>query len=256
MKANTILLPFLAFVIFSCKNHNQENPQTWHTKQKAIANEVHNQLLGIEKEQGWQLLFDGKTLNGWHLYNKPDSTKFSAWKVQDGMLFCNASDESKIHGDLISDTEFTNYELYFEWRIPDRGNSGVFINVLEKPEIPNTYQTGPEYQLLGAGHMDYGVPTKSPGCLYGFLPLQNVAEVKPLGQWNTSRIVQQDGKVEFYLNGILTAKENFSSPEWRAKIAASGFAGQSGYGRATQGKIALQNWYFEVWFRNIKLKEL
>ena len=72
-----------------------ENP-TWRTKKWVTENQVHNTLLDIEKEQGWTLLFDGKTLEGWHLYNKPDSTALSAWEVQDGTLFCNATDENKV----------------------------------------------------------------------------------------------------------------------------------------------------------------
>ncbi|UWX56502.1 DUF1080 domain-containing protein [Maribacter litopenaei] len=148
---NRITLPFLSFIlllIFSCKQQEKEKFKIERSKELAIKNKVHNQLLDIEKEQGWKLLFDGETLNGWHLYNKPDSTGYSAWEVKDGTIYCNATDESKVFGDLVTDTEFENYELEFEWQMGLRGNGGVFVNVQESPEYAATYETGSEYQLL------------------------------------------------------------------------------------------------------------
>ncbi|UII75830.1 DUF1080 domain-containing protein [Flagellimonas sp. HMM57] len=221
-----------------------------------MENQVHNELLGIEKEQGWALLFDGKTLNGWHLYNNPDSTGFSAWEVRDGTLFCNATDESRVFGDLVTDREYENYELVFEWQMSFRGNGGVFINVQESPDHSATYKTGPEYQLLEPSHMDTKTPLKRSGCLWGLSPQLNNVEAKATGQWNTGKIIQQNGNIKFYLNGKLTAKEDLTSSDWRTKIAASNFKDMAGFGKATQGKIALQNWYFDSWFRNMKIREL
>ncbi len=240
----------------SCKKKEKKKFEVLRTKELAIKNQVHNQLLDIEKEQGWELLFDGETLEGWHLYNKPDSTQFSAWEVRNGTLFCNATDESKVFGDLVTDKAFENYELVFDWQMALRGNGGVFINVQELPEYTATYQTGPEYQLLEPEHMDTKTPLKRPGCLWGLSPQINKVEAKPTGQWNTARIVQQAGKIQFYLNGKLTAEEDLTSPDWRNKIKSSGFKDAPGFGKATHGKIALQNWYFESWFRNMKIREL
>ncbi|WP_343485664.1 DUF1080 domain-containing protein [Allomuricauda sp. d1] len=256
MKSLPIKLIFVGLLLLGCKNKVEKEPQVWHTKKMAQENVVHNQLLEIEKEQGWQLLFDGKTLNGWHLYNKPDSTHLSAWEVRDGTLFCDATDENKVFGDLVTDTAYENYELVFDWQMALRGNGGVFINVQEAPEFTATYQTGPEYQLLEPAHSDTKTPLKRAGCLWGISPQINKVEAKPTGQWNTSRIVQQDGQIEFYLNGKLTAKEDLNSPAWAQKVAVSNFAENPDFGKATQGKIALQNWYFEVQFRNIKIREL
>ena len=113
MSKNILPLIFLVFLIIACKEKKQENNQTWRTKKSAVKNQVHNQLLEVEQEQGWALLFDGKTLNGWHLYNKPDSTAFSAWEVKDGTLYCNATDENRVFGDLVTDRTYENYELVF-----------------------------------------------------------------------------------------------------------------------------------------------
>ena len=257
MTRSPLCLSFVVILfIASCKTEKNTETQTWRTKKSAMENAVHNQLHEIEKEQGWSLLFDGKTLDGWHLYNKPDSTHLSAWEVKDGMLYCNATDETKVFGDLITDREFENYELVFDWQMAVRGNGGVFINVQESPEFAATYITGPEYQLLEPAHMDTKTPKKRPGCLWGISPQLNEVAAKPNGQWNTSRIVQQNGKIEFYLNGKLTASEEFNSPAWKQKVAHSNFADNPDFGKASKGRIALQNWYFEAWFRNMKIREL
>ncbi len=241
-------------VLVSCKNERKANEnELWRTKKAALENATHNELLDVEKEQGWELLFDGKTLNGWHLYNDPDAD--SVWEVVNGELHSNTNDESLTAGDLVTDKSYSNYELSLEWRIVGNGNSGVFINVQELPEVPTAWQSGPEYQILGADHMDYDVPEKRPGCLYIFSPQLNKVEIKQ-GEWNRTRIKQVDGKIAFYLNGVLTAEEDLSSPEWKKKIAETHFSKYPKFGTTTEGKIALQYWYFETWFRNIKIREL
>lgn len=241
-------------ILASCKTEKKkDDTTTWRTKKEAVANATHNQLLDVEKEEGWQLLFDGETMNGWHLYNDPNAE--SVWEVVDGSLHSNANDESLTAGDLVTDNAFENYELTLEWKISGNGNSGIFINVQELPEVPTAWQSGPEYQILGAEHMDYDVPEKRPGSLYVFLPQQNNVEVKQ-GQWNKTRIKQVDGKIEFYLNGVLTAEKDLSLPEWKEEIAGTHFSKYPEFGKTTEGKIALQYWYFETWFRNIKIREL
>ncbi len=257
MTRTSLFIVLITLLIgFSCKTDKKDTFQIERSKELAIQNKVHNQLLDVEKEQGWRLLFDGETLNGWHLYNNADSTRFSAWEVQKGTLFCNATDATKVFGDLVTDAVFENYELMFDWQMALRGNGGVFINVQESPEYKATYTTGPEYQLLEPEHMDTKTPLKRPGCLWGISPQLNTVEAKPVGQWNTARILQQEGKIQFYLNGKLTAEEDLRSQDWRTKIANSRFKDATGFGKATQGRIGLQNWYFEAWFRNIKIREL
>ena len=256
MKLVQIATILLGCLMVGCKGNDKKEVNEWRTKKWAEENQVHNQLLDVEKEQGWRLLFDGKTLEGWHLYNKPDSTAFSAWEVKDGLLFCNATDESRVFGDLVTDQVYENYELVFEWQMGLRGNGGVFINVQETPEFSATYRTGPEYQLLEPSHSDTQIPKKQAGSLWGVSPQTNPTAAYPVGQWNTSKIVQKDGKVEFYLNGQLTAQEDFNSSDWGRKLAQSNFKDNPDFGKVAKGKIALQNWYFEAWFRNMKIREL
>lgn len=242
------------FLLISCKNEKKKDvAETWRTKKAAVENAVHNQLLEVEREAGWELLFDGETMNGWHLYN--DAGSESVWEVVDGTLHSNPNDESLTPGDLVTDIAYENYELSLEWKVIGNGNSGIFINVQELPDVPTAWQSGPEYQILGADHMDYDVPEKRPGCLYVFLPQQNNVEIKQ-GDWNKTTIKQKDGKIQFYLNGGLTAEEDLTTPEWKSKIAETHFSKYPEFGKKTEGKIALQYWYFETWFRNIKIREL
>lgn len=88
-----------------------------------------------------------------------------------------------------------------------------------------------------------------------FLPQLNKVEIKQ-GEWNKTRIKQVDGKIAFYLNGVLTAEEDLGSPEWKKKIAETHFSKYPEFGKAIEGKIALQYWYFGTWFRNVKIREL
>ncbi|WP_222984156.1 3-keto-disaccharide hydrolase [Flagellimonas meishanensis] len=253
MKAKIYCCLILVLCSISCKKDKKDSVN-WHTKKEAEKNATHNTLLDVERELGWELLFDGKTLNGWHLFNNPGAA--SVWKVENGTLYCAAKEEGLAHGDLVTNESFENYELALEWRISGRGNSGVFINVQEAPKFSAAWQTGPEYQILDPEHMDYRVETKKTGCLYGFLPQLNEAVTKTKGQWNQTKIIQNNGKVEFYLNGTMTALTDFNSKEWKKMISDSGFKDREGFGQAVKGKIALQDWYFEAWFRNIKIRPL
>lgn len=214
-----------------------------------------NQLTAKEKKEGWKLLFDGKTSNGWHLYNKGKVA--SAWVVQNGELKCDASISGVEREDLLTDKEFENFDLKFEWKISKEGNSGVFFNVIEKEDIPKAWASGPEYQLLEKTHHDFATSAKKrSGCLYGFYEQKNPAPDKPAGQWNQSEIKQVNGKIEFYLNGVLTATEDLNGETWKNLVANSGFKSFPEFGKHTKGRISLQDWSKGISFRSIKIKEL
>ncbi|WP_336514164.1 DUF1080 domain-containing protein [Pollutibacter soli] len=214
---------------------------------------LNNQLTDKEKSEGWELLFDGVTSDGWHVYNGSKTT--TAWLVKNGELYCSPEDTAA-PADLLTDKEFENFDLHFDWKISKGGNSGVFINVVEKPEYPRAWTTGPEYQLLDSAHHDFDQLKKRSGCLYGFAPQKNPAAQASAGQWNKGRILQQNGKIEFYVNDVLTAIEDFKSQAWTDSVANSGFKNFPQYSKSTKGHIALQDWLNGVSFRNIKIKNL
>jgi hypothetical protein len=219
----------------------------------AFKGDENNMLSKKEKADGWQLLFDGHSTAGWHLYNS--ATPFTVWKVKDGQLICDPLDKTG-PGDLVTDKEYKNYDLKFDWKLPKGGNSGVFVNVIERKDIPTGWASGPEYQLLDDANPDYAKPQSRSGCLFGFSPQKNPVKTKPADTWNHSEIKQKDGKVKFYLNGLLTAEEDFSSKSWADKVAKSHFAGFPEFGKHITGHIVLQDWSTGVAFRNVKIKSL
>src|SRR6202012_3083943 len=131
----------------------------------------HNILSDQEKSDGWKLLFDGKTMDGWHIFNKGNIA--SAWSVDSGLLICNPHAKNVKHGDLVTDKEYENYDLSWDWKISKAGNSGLFINVQERPEFGATFATGPEYQLLDDKNVpaDYiGNHAHKAASIFGVIP--------------------------------------------------------------------------------------
>jgi 3-keto-disaccharide hydrolase len=231
------LLWLEAVTLFSCTGSGEKN----------------NQLTDVQKKEGWTLLFDGNSTNGWHLYNRGKVP--SVWIAKDGELFCDANSKRE-QGDLTTDGEYQNFDLQFDWKIEKMGNSGVFIDVVERPELQTTWASGPEYQILEKSHPDYPDITKRSGCLFGFGSQRNVAAATGFGEWNHSRIKQMNGKVEFYLNNALTVQQDFRSQEWLNAISQTHFKNYQEFGKHTKGHIALQQWAKGISFRNIKIKEL
>lgn len=221
--------------------------------------EIQNILSEEEISEGWKLLFDGKTTRGWHLYNKGNVP--SAWMVKDGVLSCYPYTFEVKQGDLITDETFRNFDLKFEWKVSEAGNSGVFINVQESKEYPTAWATGPEYQLIdnrdiGKNSFLYADSTRWAACLYGIKPNLNKPTVEPAGSWNYSRILQKDGKITFWLNGVITAEQDLADPSWSKLIAQSELSDYIHFGKFKEGHIGLQYWSKGVSFRNVKIREL
>jgi hypothetical protein len=214
-----------------------------------------NTLSEKEKADGWVLLFDGESTKGWHMFSKP--TMKHAWKAIDGTLTTDTKDTTGVHGDIVTDSVYENYELVFEWRIAREGNSGVFINVQDDTSYMATWATGPEYQLLDnpnmqPGYLDGG--KKGAGALYGLAPLKTKVEPKPAGEWNQSKIVQVNGKINFWLNGVMTCEAQIGDAAWQAMVANSKAAVFPDFGKSTKGHIGLQDWAKGVSFKNIKIR--
>ena len=229
---------FVLPLVIACKDRGSGTPNT---------------LSEQEKAKGWELLFDGKSFTNWHIYNQGNVP--SAWVIDNGAIYCDPNSDLR-KGDLVTDREFENFELVFDWKLEKEGNSGVFINVQERSDIDATHYSGPEYQLLEDSHVDYEKPLKRSGCLYEFFPQKNFVKTKGKGQWNHSRIVQNKGTTEFYLNGTLTAEVDFDSSTWKNLIAKSVFKNHPEFGQHTKGRIALQDWSRGVYFQNIKIRQL
>jgi hypothetical protein len=205
-----------------------------------------NTLSDAAKRAGWQPLFDGFSTSGWHTYAKPGNV--NGWEVVDGMLVRTTGG-----GDLVTDRQFDSFELELEWKLKSAGNSGIFYWAHEASEL--IYHNAPEYQILdNVGHRDGLSPLTATGSLYGLYP-SPVDLVRPVGEWNQSRIVTRGGRVEHWLNGVRVVDVNFDSDEMKAKIAASKFSAWPTFGKTRRGYIGLQDHGDSVWYRNIYIRE-
>lgn len=218
-----------------------------------------NTLTNKEKSDGWQLLFNGSSTDGWHNYGKQNVGP--EWKVENGAIHLDGSEKNKEGGDLVTNEEFENFDLKLDWKISDKGNSGIIFYVNEDPaKYSETYETGMEMQVLDngtpirLGQPDGKIYTHRAGDLYDLLASQDVSN--PLGEWNHIEIKSLNGKLDFYMNGVHTLSTNLWDDNWQKMIAISKFKTMPGFGTFKKGKIALQDHGDDVWFRNIRIKRL
>jgi hypothetical protein len=203
-----------------------------------------NTLTPAEKAAGWKLLFDGRTTEGWRGFKTPAPAR--GWMATDGAL----GPDPKAALDIMTQEQFDNFELAFDWKIGPKGNSGVMFHVIEDGD--RTYWSGPEYQVLDNSRGE--PPKQRAGALYDlYEPSQDVP--KPVGKWNQARIVVNRGKVEHWLNGVKVAAYDMNSADFKARVAASKFKAWP-FAKSGKGHIALQNHGDPVWYRNIKLRPL
>ena len=214
-----------------------------------------NQLTAREKSEGWQLLFDGKTLNGWRVYNKPDKA-IAGWNTSDGTLRCFATPkgEKAVGDNIITQKKFNDYELSWEWKLPPAGNNGVKYFVTEaRPRSP-----GHEYQMLDdAAHPDAkNGAIRQTASFYEVLPPAADKPMKPIGEWNHSKIVVRGKNVEHWLNGKKVLTYECGSEAVKAGVAKSKFKNDAGFGEKIEGHIMLTYHNDDCWYRNIKIREL
>ena len=207
-----------------------------------------NTLTEEEVSQGWQLLFDGKTLDGWRNFKK--DTASSKWQVVDGALVLTA----KRGGDLITQAQFENFDLKIDWWISDTGNSGIFV--LADEEGRRVYAHAPEVQILdNEKHPDNKLENHLAGSLYDMVAAP-AASHKPAETWNTTQIKHNRGQLSIWHNGHLVTDIKIGSPQWQTLVAQSKFARWQGFAKNTAGYIGLQDHGDIVKFKNIKLRQL
>ena len=211
------------------------------------AAQAHNTLTPKEKADGWRLLFDGRTTQGWRGYGL--DTMPSGWSVLHGALTRVGNTR-----DIITRDEFGDFELRLQWKIAPGGNSGIMYRVHE--DSNPSYFSGPEMQVLDDARNEDGKdPLTSAGSDYALYPAPR-GVVKPAGAWNRVRIVVKGNHVEHWLNGKKIVEYELNSPDWKARVAKSKFAAWPTYGQSPRGHIALQEHGFRVQFRDIRVREL
>lgn len=217
-----------------------------------------NRLTESEKSEGWQLLFDGESKSQWHVFR--NTTDGSAWKVADGLLYLDPKETSDSQtsggGDLVSDLEYENFHFQLEWKLDSGGNSGIMFYVKEDEKYERTWHTGPEMQLLdNNAHKDAKIIKHRAGDLYDLITSSPEA-AKPIGDWNLSEIISNEGKLEFRLNGTTILTTQLWDDNWKNLVAGSKFKVMPDFGTFKSGRFALQDHGDPVWFRNIKVKKL
>jgi len=207
----------------------------------------------------WKFLFDGETTKGWrgvYMTHFPDS----GWVVKDKMLIHKSSQgkESASGGDIITEEEFTNFELELEFRISKGGNSGIKYFVVERQPKPAGSAIGCEFQILDDDNHPDALKgrdgNRKAGGLYDLIPAPMDKKLNPPGQWNKARILVNGKHVEHWLNGKKTIEYDKGSNDFKNRIAESKYKTFPFFGNDNKGHILLQDHGDEVAFKKIRIR--
>jgi hypothetical protein len=209
-------------------------------------NPMANTLTPKERADGWRLLFDGKTTNGWRGYRQQSMPE--GWKAVDGALTRVGTAT-----DIVTIDEFGDFELTIEWNLSPGGNSGVLYRVTEDDDV--SWKTGPEFQVIDNAYKEPLKPGQLAGANYDLHPPLRDA-TRPIGSWNQTRILARGSHVEHWLNGVKVVEYELWSDDWQKRVLASKFKDLPHYAKARKGHIGLQDHGDRVAYRNIKIREL
>jgi len=214
--------------------------------------ETINTLTPAEKAAGWTLLFDGESTEHWRGYNR-ESFPSTGWVVEDdGTLHVKGGEGG---GDLMTRRQYADFELSLEFRTAEGANSGIMYRVTEKHPAP--WMTGPEYQILDdAAHQIDPDHLHAAGACYALYKPSKEKILKPAGEFNRARIRVKNNRVSHFLNGVKLLEFDLTSNDYAERVAASKFAAYDGFGVRPKGHLALQDHGDDVWFRNIKARDL
>lgn len=256
MKKNIVLTLLLFCAVSSEAGHYQ----TSKSQEAMEVNQVPNTLSSSEVKEGWVLLWDGKTSKGWK-GAKLSTFPAQGWKMEDGILkvIKSGGAESANGGDIVTTRKYKNFILKVDFKITEGANSGVkyFVNPdLNKGEGS---AIGCEFQILDDDkHPDAKLGVKGNrqlGSVYDLIP---APKDKPFNKkdFNTATIIVKDNHVEHWLNGVKLIEYDRNNAMWNALVAYSKYKNWPDFGNSAEGNILLQDHGDEVWFKNIKLKEL
>lgn len=225
-----------------------------------------NQLSAAERQAGWRLLFDGQSFAGWRGLGY-DSVPSAHWRIVDGSIQKIASGsvpkmpdgQPASGGDLMTTEAFRDFDLLFDWKVAPGSNSGVKYNVSEAMSVKSSNHAalGFEYQVLDdALNSDNKVPSHRAGSLYDLIPSGATAYLRPVGEWNTSRVVVRGNHGEHWLNGTMVVTYDLGSARMDSLMNASKYRTVAGFADHRAGHIVLQDHNDAAWFRSIKLRPL
>lgn len=203
----------------------------------------------------WEILFDGTGLDNWmgKIDHKPPS---AGWKIENGMLYMTGDG-----GDIITRKKYRNFELIFEFKLTKEANSGIkyFVDKVINEKTGKEMINGPEYQIIDDYNnkvvKDDPNGTKSAGAAYLLYPPKN-KKLNPPGEWNTGKIIAQNGKVEHWLNGVKVVSYERGNKDFYKRKAETKFKNDVNYGELKHGHILLTDHNDKVFFKNIKIRKL
>ncbi len=241
---NGILVLGISMSIVHCSEPEADNTST------AIMDSTER-----PEEKSEVALFNGANLGGWHAFNKPGEIK--NWVIVDSALVCLGVAKGDTGGDIVTDTEYSNFELSWDWKVDKGSNSGVMYHVVEDKKYKAPYETGPEYQIID----DIGFPGKleewqKAGADYAMNLPNDKKKLQPVGSWNSSKIVFNNGQVEHWLNGEKIVEFEAGTDEWNKEKATGKWKDYPDYAIEKRGRIALQDHGKKAYFKNIRIKEL
>lgn len=206
-----------------------------------------NTLSPEEFAAGWELLFDGETLNGWKAYN---GVVPQTWTVKESAIYCNGK---KGGDDLMTVESYADFDLKFEWKIEKDGNSGVIYRTREGKQWTQPYLTGPEYQVYDDPNV---FDRNSTGSFYDVYATSKEKKVNPAMEWNSGRIRISNNLVTHWVNGVVVMQCQMYSDDWNQRVAESKWKNNPYFGKSPFGHIDFQNHGNQVWYKNVKILRL
>jgi hypothetical protein len=254
---------FIALQVHSINSKEIEGTEVrWRNLRiQEVGTSAPNTLTAEEEAAGWRLLWDGRTTDGWRSARREEFPT-AGWEVKDGMLIINETGggEASAAGDIITREKFSDFELSVDFKITEGANSGIKIFVDPAINKGAGSAIGPEFQILDdERHPDAKLgkkDTRKVGSLYDMMAAPADKKVKPIGEWNNARILSDGKKVSFWLNGEKTVEFERGSEEWRESVADSKYKVWPAFGELPEGHILLQDHGNQVFFRNIKIRDL
>ena len=208
-------------------------------------------LMGCSSNtNGWIILFDGKKVNGMRGYKMSDFP-WQGWEIKDGALKTIPYGKAS---DIITNKTFRDFELELEWKLDTGGNSGIFYFAQENTN--HIWETAPEMQVLDdIAQTDGKRSLTSAGSVYDLIVPDNV-NLEPVGNFNHVRIVSKNKKISHWLNGSKVLEYEYGSDAFKKSVEKSKFRNMPHFAKSSIGSIGLQGDHGEVWYRNIRIREL
>ncbi|HVX52310.1 MAG TPA: DUF1080 domain-containing protein [Chitinophagaceae bacterium] len=265
-----LIIPgIISIFLFACSNPSRQNKGRTSSSDSgsstaAAGSPGNTQPARNNAAQGgtdtvWASLFDGKTLNGWHSYGS--DAPGGAWEVESSTIHLKHGEkdgyQTKGGGDLVSNDTFENFDLLITWKVAAKSNSGILFDVQDdKKQYPETWNTGPEIQVLDiTGNEDAHSPKHQAGDLYDLVACKSHTAMPP-GFWNETEIICNNGNLDIIINRVNVLTTTLWNDNWKKLIAGSKFKTMPGFGVFKSGHFALQDHGGEVWYKDIKVKRL